>query len=498
MNPLRRSPHPFLLEVPARPWLVRLSARRGRRITLGDVPEEELDRIAARGFHGIWLMGAWTTGPRARRLALGYPDLLATYERLVPDWVPADVSGSAYSIAAYDPPPDLGGWTGLARFRERLAERRMGLMLDLVPNHHGVDHPWLDEHPDRLVRGTARDLAKTPHDWFVHTTPDGEDRIFAHGRDPHFIGWSDTVQIDHRRRAARTAMAELLLTLASRCDGLRCDVAMLPLPDVFEKTWGPGEDEEAGDFWAEAIAALRERFPDFVLMAEVYWGLGPRLCDAGFDFAYDKELYDALVADDLAAVRARLGPGAEELSRGVHFLENHDEPRARPTFGARVRGAAAIAWSLPGLRFVQDGQAEGWSERCPVQLGRGPDEPVDEELLAFHERLLGLLAEEPFHRGRWTIAPVLPESEGGEAPAIVASAWTLAGEGRAILANLSDAPAKGRVALPAAPGSDQVTLHEDLTGESWPRTLTELRDGVLVELPARGVQVFRFPAGPAD
>ena len=498
MNPLRRSPNPSLLEIPARPWLARLSARAGRRLTLGDVPDEELDRIASRGFHGIWLMGLWTTGPRARHLALGYPDLLRTYERQVPDWTPADVPGSTYAIAAYDPPSDLGGWTGLARFRERLAERRVGLMLDLVPNHHGIDHPWLDDHPDRLVRGTPRDLAKSPGDWFVHTTPDGEDRIFAHGRDPHFAGWTDTVQIDHRRSDARQAMSELLLDLAARCDGLRCDVAMLPLPDVFERTWGAGPEDEAGDFWAEAIAGLRERFPDFVLMAEVYWGLGPRLCDEGFDFAYDKELHDALVADDLDAIRTRTGLDAGEHARFVHFLENHDELRAQPTFEGRLRAAAAIAYSLPGLRFFQEGQAEGWTERCPVQLGRGPDEPVNEELLAFHEQLFGLLADEPFQLGSWTCAPVLAEAEEGEVPPILANAWTHGGDGRVVLANFSDSPAKGRVALPAAPGTDQVTLHEDLAGESWPRSLTELREGVLVELEPRAVQFLRFPAGTGD
>jgi molecular chaperone HtpG len=147
-----------LLQIAARPWLDRLRREAARPVTLDQIPDDWLAAVRARGFDGIWPMGLWTTGPRARQLALTYPGLLATYERVVPGWEPADVAGSPYSIAAYEPFPGSGGRAALSRLRERLHGHGLGLVVDFVPNHLGVDHPWLNEHPEHLVRGDARDL----------------------------------------------------------------------------------------------------------------------------------------------------------------------------------------------------------------------------------------------------------------------------------------------------------------------------------------------------
>ncbi|MFN8179366.1 MAG: alpha-amylase family glycosyl hydrolase [bacterium] len=490
-NPLRARGNPHLLEVALRPWLARLAARARRPVGLDDVPDSEFDFIRERGYDAVWLMGAWTTGPRARRLALGYPDLLRTYERLVPDWEPCDVAGSPYSIAAYEPPPNVGGRDALRRLRERLHERGLGLVLDFVPNHVGIDHPWLDDHPERLVRGTPRDLARDPSTYFVHPRVGGEFRIFAHGKDPYFPGWTDTAQIDFRRRDARRAMQDLLIDAASLADGLRCDMAMLCLPDVFRRTWGESAEEEPGDFWAEAVGALRREIPDIVLVAEVYWGLESRLLETGFDWVYDKETCDALTRADVAAVRHRVDLSAREHASRLHFLENHDETRARAALGDRWRAAAAVAYGLPGLRFFQEGQEDGRRLRAPVQISRVPDEPPDEECREFYGRLLRFLDADVLHGGAWTAAHV-EAIGGGESPPLVASVWSGVEEARLLVANLGATAARATLRWPAPAGATAATYVDVGDAATFMSHVSETSQLSLeVEVPAFGARLLR-------
>ncbi len=483
MNPLRARKHPHLLEISVRPFLRARADETGVPATLDSISDDWMAGVRARGFDGVWPMGVWTTGPRARRLALGYPDLLSTYERLAPDWEPADVGGSPYSIAAYEPHPGLGGRAALGRLRERLHAHGLGLVLDFVPNHLGLDHPWLDGHPERLVRGTARDLAAHPDRWFVHTTPGGEDRIFGHGRDPHFAGWSDTVQVDHRRRETRQAMVDLFLDLAGQADGLRCDVSMLLLPEVLESTWGPGPAGEAGDFWAEAFAALREHRPETVTVAEVYWGLQDRLAALGFDYGYDKDLYDQLIDGDAAAVAETVKAEPSHHSIRMRFLENHDEPRAWSTFGAdRSTAAALVTFTLPGLRLFQDGQETGSLERLPVQFSRPADETVDEAARALYDRLLPALDHAAFHGDDWS---PLPFDAVDDAPTdgLVGSRWS---DGHVVwwaIANVGKDARRARVAGAGLKGVDVLTDEEHRPGEDA---------SLEVEICAGGGRLLRF------
>ncbi|MBZ0268692.1 alpha-amylase, partial [bacterium] len=463
MNPLRRRSHPMLLEIATRPWLAGFSREAGRNIPLHEVPDEALDEISHAGFDAVWLMGMWTTGPKAKQLALGYPDLRATYDRLLPGWTEDDVAGSAYSIAAYDPPAAAGGRDGLRRLRERLHERGVGLVLDFVPNHMGIDHPWLDERPDLFVRGTAEDPGRAPLDWFVHTTPDGEERVFAHGRDPHFCGWSDTVQIDYRKRATREAMTELVADLATLADGLRCDVAMLVLEDVFRSTWGAGKVDEPGDFWSEAIPAVRANHPELALLAEVYWGMEDRMIGVGFDWAYDKDLLDRLCAGAPVPIRETVNRDAAHHACRCHFLENHDEERAWSVLGPERSVAAAVtAYTLPGLRFFQEGQAEGHRERPPVQMARTPDQPGDERARELYDALIRALRDPVLDNGVWS--PVAFEDvEEDSADGLVGSCWR--GGDRMVLAisNFADEAGRGHVRLPLAEEGPPVRIFDELT-----------------------------------
>ena len=279
----------------------------------------------------------------------------------------------------------LGGPSALAAARAELARRGLRLILDYVPNHVAPDHPAVTAHPDWFVTGTAGDLAEAPGAWF-----EIGGRVLAHGRDPFFPPWPDVVQLNAFRPEVRQATADVLAGILDQCDGVRCDMAMLFTNDVFGKTWG----EHAGpapaeEFWPAVIGQQRRRHPDAVLIAEAYWDMEWTLQQQGFDFCYDKRLYDRLAHEDAAAVRGHLGAGLDYQRRLIRFIENHDEPRAAATLpGGRDRAAAVAVATLPGASLWHDGQFEGRRVQLPVFLGRRPDEPVDDDLRRFYHRLI--------------------------------------------------------------------------------------------------------------
>ena len=493
-NPIRSVSHPLLLEIPVRPWLRELSRREGRRISLAGVPDGALETIRELGFQAVWLMGVWRTSPEARRLALSHPALLRAYESLLPDWQTADVEGSPYALQYYEATHSIGGDFELDIFRSRLQKMGLGLVLDFVGNHFARDHHWLDDHPQWLVQGTVRDLARAPSNWFVHLGRDGTDRIFAHGRDPHFEGWSDTVQIDLRRREARDAHIGTLRDLAKRCDGVRCDVAMLLLRDVFRSTWGEAPDEAEGEFWEEAILEVRREHPEFVFIAEAYWGLESRMIDLGFDFAYDKSILDALAGRDLAALRHHHSLPAEHRQHRVHFLENHDETRARTRFGEeRLAAALLFASTLPGMRFFQHGQIEGRRFLIPVQLARAPEETDDPWCQSLHERVLAILREETLHAGRWS--PWSPSSAKNTPAGIFGNRWMLDDAEWIALVNLGSAAERAEIRADAA-SPEQVDVQSIFGSRESPLLLHRQAGTVSVTLEPGEAIVLRVVVQP--
>src|SRR5262249_43090438 len=209
--------------------------------------------------------------------------------------------------------------------------------------------------------------------------------------------------------ATQEAMTLELLKIAGQCDGVRCDMAMLVLPDVFERTWG----QRAPLFWPRATQRVRERVPGFTFMAEVYWDLEWTLQQQRFDYAYDKRLYDRLREWHARPVRDHFRAGLDYQDKLARFLENHDEPRAAATFPAAVHKAAAVVTFLsPGLRFFHQGELEGHRKRISPHLGRGPCEQIDRELHEFYERLLILLREPAFRDGQWQLLDCAPAWDG--------------------------------------------------------------------------------------
>ena len=289
-----------------------------------------------------------------------------------------DIAGSGFAITGYTVHRDLGGDAALARLRKRLRKRGLRLMLDFVPNHMGLDHPWVEDHPEYYIPGTELDLARAPQNYTWVKRKRG-DLLLAHGRDPYFPGWPDTLQLNYGNPATQEAMIGELLKIAGQCDGVRCDMAMLVLPDVFERTWGTG----ASPSGRRRPSACGSTFRAFCFMAEVYWDLEWTLQQQGFDYTYDKRLYDRLRDGHARPVREHFYAGLDYQNKMARFLENHDEPRAAAAFSPEMHEAAAVITFLsPGLRFFHQGQFEGRKKRISPHLGRGPCEPSRPEVAA--------------------------------------------------------------------------------------------------------------------
>ncbi len=432
--------YPSLYQVNTRVWLTELSKTLGRAAKLDDIPDAELDTLAQRGFDWIWLLSVWQTGQASQQVSRSNPDWLREFHETLPDLTEDDIPGSGFAITGYTVHKNLGGDAALGRLRLRMKQRGLKLMLDFVPNHMALDHPWIEDHPEYFISGTEADLARAPKN-YVRIKRKAGDIVFAYGRDPYFDGWPDTLQLNYAIPATQEAMIGELLKISGQCDGLRCDMAMLVLPEVFQRTWG----KPAPLFWPGATQRVRRRVPGFTFMAEVYWDMEWTMQQQGFDYAYDKRLYDRLRDLHARPVREHLFAGLDYQDKLARFLENHDEPRAAATFPPHVHEAAAVVTFLsPGLRFFHQGQFEGRSKRISPHLGRGPDEPVNQRLVEFYERLLALLKKPTLRGGQWQLLECTPAWEGnGTCDNFIAYAWSDGDRERLIVA-VNYGPAQGQ------------------------------------------------------
>jgi hypothetical protein len=476
--------YPSLYQVNTRDWMTELARDLQRPATLDDVPDAELDRLAESGFDWVWFLSVWQTGVAGQLVSRSNHEWRQEFEETLPDLREDDIAGSGFAITGYTVHRQLGGDAALARLRNRLRDRGLLLLLDFVPNHTGPDHPWVEKHPEYYVPGSEGDLAQAPQNYTWVRRKQG-DLVLAHGRDPYFPGWPDTLQLDYSHPATQEAMTAELLKIAGQCDGVRCDMAMLVLPDIFERTWG----RRAQPFWPKAIQRVRERVPDFCFMAEVYWDQEWTLQQQGFDYAYDKRLYDRLREGQARPVREHFYAGLDYQNKLARFLENHDEPRAAATFSSEVHQAAAvIAFLSPGLRFFHQGQFEGRKKRISPHLVRAPQEPPDTALQAFYEALLTVLRQPAVRDGQWLLLECLPAWEGNSTwDCFLAFAWQGTG-GERLLAAVNYAPNQSqcyvRLPLPDL-GRHQWRL-EDLIGPS-----TYDRDGN--DLQSRGLYLDTLP-----
>jgi len=465
---MRVRPRPTVYELNTAVWLERLGRERGRPLELGEVPGSEWDALARLPLDAVWLMGVWERSPAGRQVALTHPGLEQGFRAALPDLRPEDVIGSPYCVRDYVVDERFGGPAGLREARQQLADRGIALILDYVPNHVAPDHPWVTARPGCFVAGSEGDLAAHP-EVFMRT----DAGIFAKGRDPYFEPWQDVLQLNAYSPQLRDSVADTLLDIGDQCDGLRCDMAMLMTNEVFARTWGervgPAPD---ADYWPTVIGRAKQAHPDLLFMAEAYWDMEWTLQQHGFDLCYDKRLYDRLVGDDAASVRGHLDADADYQERLIRFIENHDEPRAAATFSpAQARAAAVVMSTLEGARLYHDGQLEGHRIHIPVQLGRGPDEPSDDDLHAFYERLLRAVARADLGRGEWRLCELRGWPDNDSYRRLAAWCWSSPEARTLVVVNLSDLPAQAVVRLPWA----------DLAGRSW-----TLSDGLSDQRLERG------------
>ena len=493
--PLRH--HPHLYEINTWAWLEKLSARLGRSVTLGDVPDSEWDAIAARGFDIVWLMGMWRHSAEARRIELADPENQPLFARVLPGWKPEDVIGSPYSISKYAPDPRIGTWDSLDAAREKLRARGIALFLDFVGNHTSLDHPWTREHPEFYVQGTEADCQRDPASFRKIDTAKGAVCV-ALGKDPYFPAWDDVAQLNHFSPEMRAALIGELRKVAAHCDGVRCDMAMLQFNEIFERVWNShlrGIDPPDTEFWADAHAAA----PDLVLLAEAYWGTQQRLLDLGFSFVYDKELYDAVRHEKISGVRGRLSAGVSYQQHLVRFLENHDEDRCAAAFATeQLPAVATFMGTLPGMRFYQEGESEGAKIHLPVALRRVADEPVNQTSAALFEKILAVTKQDVFHKGQWNVLPVNFEGEPTN-DSLVAYEWRYQNAWKLIVVNLTGAVAQGRIpfgdrSLPA----QEYVFRDELDGATYPRSGDELRRvGIFVRRDPFQAHLFDVAPPPA-
>jgi glycosidase len=482
--------YPSLFQINTRVRLSELSAALGRPATLDDITEAELDQLAHDGFDLVWFLGVWQTGEAARRVSATNPEWLAEYQRVLPDFQESDVTGSCFAIRDYHVHADFGGDQALARLRERLRRRGLRLVLDFVPNHVAPDHRWVDEHPDFFIEGTEEQLAAQPQNYRRLDTAGGS-RILAYGRDPYFAGWPDTLQLNYGNPALQEALLGELQRIAGQCDGVRCDMAMLVLPEVFQRTWGIS----TAPFWPRATTTVRAEVPGFLFLAEVYWDLEWTLQQQGFDYTYDKRLYDRLVHGAARPAREHLLAGLDFQDHLARFLENHDEPRAAATFVLDVhRAAAVITFLSPGLRFFHQGQREGKKVRIPTHLGRGPAEVPDAAIAAFYDGLLVCLKDSAFRDGHWQLLDARPAWEGNESSdAFVAFTWTGPGDLRRLVAvNYAGHQSQCTVMLPWGDLAGRTWRLDDRLGKAvYDRDGAELSTrGLYLDMPPWGYHAF--------
>jgi glycosidase len=494
--------NPSLYQINTRVWLAERGRTLGRHATLDDVDDAFLDQLAALGFDWLWWLGVWQTGAAGIAVSRREPAWREGFAKVLTDLRDADITGSPFAVQAYEVDRDFGGPAALARLRARMQRRGLRLLLDFVPNHTAPDHRWVDEHPEYYIGGSAEDLAREPQNYIKLATPSGT-RILAYGRDPYFSGWPDTLQLNYRAAACRTAMAEQLAAIAAQCDGVRCDMAMLPLPDVIQRTWGeralPADGTSPVDapFWPGAIARARELRPDFVFMAEVYWDREWDLQQQGFDYTYDKSMYDRVHSRDADRVRRQLWADPSFQHKSVRFLENHDEPRAAEVFPAELHGAAAVVtFFVPGMRFFHEGQLEGRRCHVSMHLGRRPDETPDPALQALYAKILDCLKLPALRNGRFRLLECASAWDGNPScERFVAFAWDDVAGGRVLVTvNYGPTPAQCYVRLPWSDLSGSPhTLSDRLNAVSYLRDGSDLQSrGLYLDLPAWGAHVFEL------
>jgi len=410
-----------------RVWMAQLGHRyRTEVATLDDIPDAELEQLAACGFNALWLIGLWERSPASAKI-----------KRLRGN---RDAAASAYALFDYRIAAELGGDAAFERFRQRC--RRYGIRLcgDVVPNHFGLDSRWLRDHPERFVQTehppfpgysfTGPDLSGHPDielviedGYWDHSDAavvfrhrdrrSGRVRYIYHGNDGTHLPWNDTAQLDYLQPEVRKAMLELILQVAGRFDLIRFDAAMTLAKRHFRRLWYPQPGGGAGvpsralfamtdeaferafpqEFWRDVVDRLAAEAPDTLLLAEAFWMLeGYFVRELGMHRVYNSAFMNMLKQEENAryrrVVRDTIACDRRILQRFVNFMNNPDEATAVEQFGKgdKYFAVAVLLATLPGLPLFGHGQVEGLREKYGMEFVRPLlDEERDEGFFRHHQ-----------------------------------------------------------------------------------------------------------------
>ena len=409
-------------------WLYQLSRQYGRPITsLDQIPEEELDAMAARGVTGLWLIGLWRRSRASQRIKqmMGNPEAVS----------------SAYAVDDYLIADDFGGEPAIDILRQRAWQRGIRLASDMVPNHMAIDSRWVIEHPDRFLS-----LNSAPFPNYTFNGPDlcddqrvaiyledhyydktdaavvfkrldaytGDARYIYHGNDGTAMPWNDTAQLDYLNPETREAVIQTILHVARQFPIIRFDAAMTLAKRHIQRLWHP-EPGQGGaipsraafalskadfdrlmpkEFWREVVDRIAAEAPDTLLLAEAFWLMeGYFVRTLGMHRVYNSAFMHMMRNEDNAKYRNQiketLAFDPEILKRYVNFMTNPDEEPAVEQFGKgdKYFGVFTIMATVPGLPMIGHGQFEGFAEKYGMEYHRAyQDEQPDGDLLQRHMR----------------------------------------------------------------------------------------------------------------
>lgn len=485
--------HPIIYEINTWVWLGDLSQKYQRDVNLATIPDQEWDSIASYRFDTVWFMGVWERSSAGIEISMRNKGLIEDFKRALPDFKKEDNVGSPYCVRSYVVDEHFGGTKGLAVARKALAKRGIRLILDFVPNHVAPDHPWVHDHPEYFIQGNANDAKDDPTSFIeIGKT------VFTLGRDPYFPAWPDVLQLNAFHSGLRQAVIETLSEIAEQCDGVRCDMAMLMLNTVFKRTWGTRAGvKPPEDYWIKVITSIKSTRPEFKFLAEAYWDLEWELQQQGFNFCYDKKLYDRMEHANAESVRQHLLADLSYQQKLVRFIENHDEPRAAATFPDGKGCAAALAiLTLPGAKLLHEGQIEGLKVRLPVFLARRMEEPINNGLVAFYSRLLQETNREVFRNGDWLLCERTGWLDNSSCQNIIVWCWTKDEERFLIVINFSNKTSQAIVKVPwSALRGRKWQLKDTLSNESYDRSGNDMLDaGLYIDLSPWKFHFFQVVA----
>lgn len=483
--------NPRILEVNTRIWL-----KKKKLNSIAEISDSQIDEWKDLGFDYIWLMGIWKTNKDIIAQYCFEPDLITSYTNALKDWRTEDVIGSPYSIDCYELNPDLGSEFELIKLRERLHKKGIKLILDFVSNHLSIGSRLVMEKKEIFLPADEYLFRNDPYTFFK--SPYNLKEYFAHGRDPLFPPWKDTIQINFYSNEARKFLIETLSKISDLCDGVRCDMAMLSLNNIFYNTWVGalkkyGYEKPEKEFWSEAINTVKSEKPEFVFIAEAYWDLEWQLQQLGFDFTYDKRLLDRLAGNDIKSVKDHLRAEKEFQQKSVRFIENHDEDRAAAKFGKdRSLAAATIISSIQGMILYYDGQFEGKKIKLPVQLGREPFEKEDDRIKNYYYKLLRITKHSAFRKGEWNMLNPIPAASSDYSfENILIWQWQYENYLFIVAVNYANTTSRCRVKFTTPEDKMIINLNDVLNSVSYERSVEEIKErGLFIELKPYCSHIF--------